>query len=80
MGTKLQNGFTPKEGAYDIAIGWLRATFKGSTNDIENYATAPAQVRDLKNQIAKLHNKLLDDSGLDGTYLEYDLPKKKVTP
>lgn len=66
---KLKNGYTPRTAALDIATGWLRAAFEGKTADVADYATTPAQERALRLAIGKLHNRLLDSSGLDGSHL-----------
>lgn len=58
------NNMTPRQFAYDLAIGWLRAAYQGHTGDLADLT--PAQKRDVKEAIAKLHNNLLDKSGLDG--------------
>jgi hypothetical protein len=61
--------FTPKELAYEIAIDALRAAYEGRDmlldhrDDRDSYRTAA------RNQIAKLHNKLLDKSGMCGEYI-----------
>ena len=67
--------YTPKEAAIDIALGWLQAAYEGKTMDLDYtmYARTPAQQRRVKVQIAKLHNRLLRSSKMDGVFLEEDL-------
>lgn len=60
-------GYTPREAAHDIAIGWLRNAYNGATADLASYDDRDRYERELKKQIAKLHNRLLRDSGLDGS-------------
>ncbi len=70
--------YTPKEAAYDIAISWLSLAYRGRTDDLSEYANkrnnayfnTPSQKKLVKQQIAKLHNRLLDKSGLDGMALD----------
>jgi len=63
--------YTPRQAAYDIAIVWLRAAHDGKTSDISNtsYCRTPSEVIAVKAAIAKLHNQLLDKSGLDGMHI-----------
>ena len=65
-----RGAYTPKEAAQDIAIGWLSAAHKGHTADLEEYDDRPSFQVELKKQIAKLHNRLLENSRMDGTHLE----------
>ena len=58
------NDMTPRQFAFDLAIGWLRAAYQGHTSDLDDLT--PAQKRDVKEAIAKLHDRLLDQSGMDG--------------
>lgn len=60
---------TPRQIAYSIAIDWLRATYRGHTADLDGLT--PAVKRDTLAQIAKLHDQLLDRSGMDGTPLTH---------
>lgn len=59
-------GYSPKEAAFDIAIGWLKAAHDQITGDVARYSNTPAFERALLPQIAKLHNRLLEQSKLDG--------------
>lgn len=65
-----KNGMTPRECAHDMAIGWLRAVHEKRTGDLADLKLPPAHEREVKAQIAKLHNRLLDESGMDGIPLE----------
>jgi hypothetical protein len=58
------NDMTPRQFAHDLAMGWLSAAYKGFTADLEDLT--PAQKRDVKAAIVKLHDRLLQESGLDG--------------
>lgn len=61
------NELTPREFAYDLAIGWLANAYRGFTGDLDDLT--PAQKREVKAQIAKLHNRLMDQANLNGTHL-----------
>lgn len=63
------DGFTPKEAAYDIAIGWIQKTYRGGTSDVENTGP-PAFQKQVRRQLAKLNNRLTHQAGLDGSWLE----------
>lgn len=58
-------GYTPKEQAADILLGWLRAAYEGNTADVENSGT-PAFQAEVRRHLANLHNVVLQNSGLDG--------------
>ena len=62
--------YTPREAAYTIALGWLDAAYHEWTNDIDQFDGPPAFDRALKEQLVKLHDQLLEQSGLDGTSLD----------
>jgi len=64
-----KTGFTPKDAAADILIGWLRAAYDGRTADVERCGP-PAFQREVKRHLARLHNITLTSSGLDGTPLD----------
>lgn len=61
------NGYTPKQLAHEIAIGWLREVHADRTGDLSGMTES--QRREVKDQIARLHDRLLSDSKLDGTPL-----------
>jgi len=63
------NGFTPKEQAVSIILDWMRGIYHGKTGDIADCGT-PAFQEEVKHHISRLHNIMLDKSGLDGTMLE----------
>ncbi len=64
---RLKNGFTPKEEAYSIAIERLRGVHRRMVDlDVE---LTPKQDEALMDAVAKLHNQLLERSGLDGIAL-----------
>ena len=60
----LFRSMTPRQFAHDLAIGWLRAAYQGHTSDLDDLIGAHR--RDVKEAIAKLHDHLLDRSGMDG--------------
>ncbi len=70
--------YTPKEAAYDIAIAWLSLAYRERTDDLSAYTNkgqnaycqTPYQKKLVRRQIAKLHNRLLEKSGLDGIALD----------
>lgn len=61
------NDMTPRQFAHDVAIGWLRSAYQGHTGDLDDLT--PAQKREVKAAIAKLHDQLLGKARLDGTPL-----------
>lgn len=70
---EIRGGYTPRQAAIDIALGWLTAAYEGKTDDVKQYAHTPGLQRDLRREIARLHNELLDESDLDGTALDEDV-------
>ena len=60
------NEYTPREAAYDIALAALNAAFRGHTGDVSHYAETEGRERAVKAAIAKLHDRLLMQSGLNG--------------
>lgn len=66
------NDYTPREVAHSIALEWLRAAWMERTDDLNSFNLTPGALRNAKKQIVKLHNKLLEQSGLDGTFIEED--------
>lgn len=67
---------TPRENAYMIATDALRHAHVKKVRESVDYVMRGGSSRmlgdDIKemNAIAKLHNRLLDQSGMDGTHLE----------
>lgn len=57
---------TPREAAYSVAIDWLSHAYHGLTNDVPEMTDSEPEQRAVRKQIAKLHNRLLRDSGMDG--------------
>lgn len=55
---------TPRQFAHEIALDWIRAAYQEKTGDLAHLT--PAKRRDTLAALAKLHDKLLADSGLDG--------------
>lgn len=64
---------TPREVAHHIAMDALARAFKEETAfDLFCWASdikSPSQRKQAKQWVAKLHNKLLEQSGLDGSTL-----------
>lgn len=71
-----KNGFTPKEAAFSIVLDHLYCAFYESTGHVEEFSTTPKGnpsvtfKAQLKKHIAELHNRLLDESDLEGTHLD----------
>ena len=63
--------YTPKEFAYEQAISGLVSAYKNTRGELDDLT--PAQTREAKRAIAKLHNKLLDNSRLNGIGLAEDV-------
>ena len=61
------NDLTPREFAYDLAAGWLANAYREATGDLADLT--PAQKREVKAQIAKLHNRLMEQANLNGAHL-----------
>lgn len=65
--------FTPREAAYAITIEWIRAAYIGRTSDVANMSynepNAARYKREIEKQLAKLHDRLLAQSGMDGVNL-----------
>jgi hypothetical protein len=60
--------FTPREAAHSIAIGWLYHAYHDRTSDIDD-SGPPSHQREVRRQVARLHNFLLRESGMDGQEL-----------
>ena len=68
--------FTPTEEAHAIAIGWLSNAYhgrvaEGDLGDLRD-SGPPSHQRRVKRQVAKLHNHLIRESGMDGQELDED--------
>lgn len=55
---------TPRQLAHDLAMGWIKSMYRGHTGDLDDLT--PARKRDTLAALAKIHDRLLEDSGLDG--------------
>lgn len=62
------NEMTPRQFAHDLAAGWLASAYRGGTGDLDDLT--PAQKREVKAQIAKLHNRLVEQANLDSSPLD----------
>jgi len=80
MGVRTTANTTAREEAYNIALGYLRNVYDGKTADIENADPRETIQREVKRQVAKLHNRLLKASAMDGIDLdeEFDNPETKL--
>jgi hypothetical protein len=56
--------YTPRQFAHDIALGYLRQVHNRHTSDLDGLT--PAQLREAQAAIARLHDFILDRSGMDG--------------
>ena len=65
----MKSGYTPREAAYQIALNALVAAYNGHGGILANYVSGLQELHDTKKAIAKLHNKLLQDSKLHGLNL-----------
>jgi len=63
------NQNTPREEAYSIALGWLQNVYNEVTADLDDSSEHEGFKHETKAQVAKLHNRLLKASGLDGIEL-----------
>ena len=63
---KIHDGFTPREYAYSQTLNCLRAMHAEQYRDD---ALTQSQIEAVQVQLARLHNRLLDESKLDGTAL-----------
>lgn len=63
---KIHDNFTAREYAYAKTIDCIKAMHAEAYRDDD---LTPAQVRELRQQFALLHNKLLETSKLDGVSL-----------
>ena len=68
--------FTPREEAHSIAIGWLynayhNRTGEGDLGDLRD-SGSPSHQRQVKRQVAKLHNALLKESGMVGQEVDVE--------
>ncbi len=62
------NSLTPRQYAYDLAVGWLRNAHNGYTSDIDDLT--PEQKMKVKEEIVKLHNQLIMKANLESSLYE----------
>jgi hypothetical protein len=62
---------TPRDLAYDLTMGWIKLMLDGKTSDLAD-VHPPSFERKIRMQLTKLYNRLLDQSKMDGAYLEYE--------
>ena len=66
-----EGSYTPREAAYDMVITDIRATVQDAGgHDWIRVDDRPSMRRRIKRHLVKLHNELLERSGLDGMDLE----------
>lgn len=65
-----KEGYTPREQAYDIVIGWIYNVHHEYTQDISHLDSTESFKKEVKKQLAKIHNKLLEKANLDGVPLD----------
>ncbi|MHA1859146.1 MAG: hypothetical protein ACTSUU_06845 [Candidatus Thorarchaeota archaeon] len=66
-----EGSYTPQEAAYAMVITDISATVRDAGgHDWVNMDDRPSMKRKIKRQLIKLHNRLLEESGLDGINLE----------
>lgn len=63
--------YTPRQAVFNILITELYHHFHDTGRDwLADYDDRPSMKRKMKAQIVKFHNKLLEESGLDGIGLD----------
>jgi hypothetical protein len=67
--TYMKNGYTPKEFAYSMAIDHLQQLWKNTDYWSDYEQLTEANIKQVKEQIAKLRSKLADTAKLDTTSL-----------
>lgn len=67
---KNSEGFTPKDLAMDITLGWIHDAATGKTRDVSSRSPTPGFERETYRQLSKLFNRMLRNSGLDGLEIE----------
>ena len=65
----MKNGYTPKEFAYSMAVDHLERLWKHTDFWTDEEYLTKANVKQVKEQIAKLRSKLADTAKLDTTSL-----------
>ena len=67
-----EDNHTPKEVAYMVAVDWLEAAYRGATSDLQKHSGTPSFDKEVKKQIAKLHDQLQGRMKFDGSFLSED--------
>ncbi len=69
---RTKEGYTPRQAARNLTMGWIRAMVANRTADIEDMCMVASLEREVRKQLAKIHNRLLDEMGpeLTGQYLD----------
>lgn len=64
-----RNGFTPKELANDIVLSWIKSS---ALEKVDNYLDeeTPAFRKKVIEHLKKIHDEMLEQSGLDGIPME----------
>jgi len=68
------DGFTPKQYAHDLAIGWISAIYHGHTSDLSDLTDA--QQRAVREQLSKLYERLLSSANLEGSPILKDIERR----
>ena len=66
---KLRSGFTPRQYVMFTLIEYLRRMYRFKTEHIKMGSTSHKETREIRSAVARLHNQMLDRSGLDGRNL-----------
>lgn len=56
---------TPREIAYEITCGWIQAAHRGHTGDVSQLDDTESFHKEVRKQLAKLHNRLADTIDLE---------------
>jgi len=62
--------YTPKEAAITIALAWISGAATGATADVENMDDRESVQKAIRVQLARIHNRMLDNSNLDGLHVD----------
>lgn len=68
MAKLVADGMTPTEYADDKIVTWLRVLHSELEKDNPDQLS-PQHLRRATNRVARIHNRVLEDSGLDGLAL-----------
>ena len=67
----MQNSmYTPRELAAEIVLGWVKEVYHEGTSDLANHNLRDKDMRKVKVELAKLHNRLMGKANLNGLPLD----------